>query len=642
MKRNLLKTLLASVLLLCGVGANAQELLDKFYFGVTGYDDSGNPATVSATVYEDWSFVVKLADADKTVGASKADVYAYMQSVPTLGVTTKREHKVTIETGVTVTPQKLSVWLPNIYGFKGTHVPVTVIDGSLKQNFVYCISAVNSNNEIVATPCDVAETRAAWKIITDNVTDDSNDGDSYLKAKEGAFIKIGNEKLTFNKDVDMLKGVWTVSEIFSNMDSDLEYKKVVNDKKAVLYLPAGTELAIGGKVATLDKPATITLDCANVAEDELTDKISTALDNMGTSDAVAIQELLGLIDSFIGLINKADVVPCEVLFDPTLNEDPAPVGDVVLDIYAGSAQPMTGKSIADFLTIQATNKNAVALADEKYASQLLGKGYTNIVIAYAAGKAGKYYECEKLVLLDPSQTGKPYDQANYYFPYDFVALSGSYDCSATRRNNFVCVPFALNAESVGAGQLLTFAYYEPIFEDGEQKVNPDGTKAAYAYFNVNTEIPAGQPCLIYDPDKAGIHADLTNKLIAGGEPNNTTNLKGTYAASTDFAGYPFYTVSSSTGKETLGNAPATLNPFRACLELAYDTEFDGANNHGTSNAKQIDIAIIGANGEATTIEGVSLGYVNAKKGIYTINGVKVSDMSKPGLYIVDGVKKFVK
>lgn len=630
MKRNLLKTLLASVLLLCGVGANAQELLDKFYFGVTGYDDSGNPATVSATVYEDWSFVVKLADADKTVGASRADVYAYMQSVPTLGVTTKREHKVTIETGVTVTPQKLSVWLPNIYGFKGTHVPVTVIDGSLKQNFVYCISAVNSDNEIVATPCDVAETRAAWKIITDNVTDGSNDGDSYLKAKEGAFIKIGNEKLTFNKDVDMLKGVWTVSEIFSNMDSDLEYKKVVNDKKAVLYLPAGTELAIGGKVATLDKPATITLDCANVAEDELTDKISTALDNMGTSDAVAIQELLGLIDSFIGLINKADVVPCEVLFDPTLNEDPAPVGDVVLDIYAGSAQPMTGKSIADFLTIQATNKNAVALADEKYASQLLGKGYTNIVIAYAAGKAGKYYECEELVLTDPTN----FTDYNYYFPYDFTAVTGSYARSIRNESATCCVPFALDAATLG-GKILTFSYYEPIYEDGEKTDN------AYVYFNNRESVNAGVPCFLYGVSSLNTTFDNTHIV---GTPDNSANLQGAFISSADWKNDgKFYGVATNDPKK-LATYSTNSVPFRSALGLGWTDMFNGGSNHGTNGtkARNLTIAIIGEDGEATTIEGVSLGNVKANKGIYTINGVKVSDTSKSGLYIVDGVKKFVR
>lgn len=632
MKRNLLKTLLASVLLLCGVGANAQELLDKFYFGVTGYDASGNPATVSATVYEDWSFVVKLADKNKLVGASKADVYAYMQSVPTLGVTTKREHKVTIETGVSVTPQKLSLWLPNIYGFTGTHVPVSVIDGSKKQDFVYCINAVNADNEIVATPCNVDETRAAWKIITDNVTNGSNDGDSYLKAKKDAFIKIGNEKLIFKNDVNILKGDWTVSQIREGMNNDLEYKKVVNDKKAVLYLPAGTELAIGGKIATLAKPATITLDCANVADRDLENKIGAARTKIGNSNADAIEGILGLIDTFIGLINKADVVPCEVLFDPTLNEDPEePTAEDKLIVYSVANQNGVEMTKRDFENHRNSYPNAIAIVDEANAG--LFEGVDNVVIKYTVGNNGNYYyECNNFILTD-RKTGT---DCSFYSPVDFVAVTGTYDRNITNTSATCCVPFELNATS--SRKILTFSYYEPIIEDGEETGN------AYAYFNSRQSVNAGVPCFIFDESKAGIHVTFDNTRIVG-EPDNSANLQGSFVYTYDYSTPDYYGIGYLGTKIVLKKYSSAdqSTPLRSVLYLGWSDMFNGGSNHSSANgAKSIDFAIIGEDGEVTTIDGVSLGSVNTKKGIYTINGAKVSDMSKPGLYIVDGVKKFVK
>lgn len=646
MKTNLLKTLLAGALLLCGVSVNAQELLDKFYVGVTGYDQDEKAATIDATVYEDWSFVVGLAPKTSVVGADKAKVNIYMQKVGTLGVTDKRQHEVTLSTDVSGVWVSLGDYLSNAYNFTGATCPVKVIDNDTneEQNFTYNIAAT-TDNKIVGTPNSVDNARLAWHMITDRVVSGTKETeDSYLTIMNGTYIQLGDERVTFNQTYDFLKGAWTISGTISKVSeiTDLTDAGVSGAKTAQLitFLPAGTTLAIGSSYAELQKDAKITFDAsAAYSGSEFTGYLSGLKTEIEKSNKAGLLKAIRLFNDLIGLANLAGNVPATVEFSP--KEE---VEEAMLLVYPGSKRAISNQTVAQFQEIQKTSANAIALAESKYASQLLGKGYTNIVIAYAAGQKGTYYECEKLELKDPSQTGKPYDQANYYFPYNFVALDGSYTCAATRRNNMVCVPFALDAASTSSSaKLLTFAYYEPIYENGEQKVNSDGSKAAYAYFNVNDVIPAGEPCLIYDDNKGGISATFDNTPIVG-TPNNSTNLKGAFATTSSFYGNGFYTVSSSNGTEKLAKAPATLNPFRACLELAYDSTFDGGNNHddATSGAKMIDIAIIGANGEATTIDGVSLGNVNAKDGIYTINGTKVSDMSKPGLYIVNGVKKFVK
>lgn len=634
MKTNLLKTLLAGALLLCGVSVNAQELLDKFYVGVTGYDAVGTPATIDATVYEDWSFVVNLADADSKVGANKADVEIYMQKVGTLGVIEKRQHKVTLETGVSVTPQRLGTWLPNTYAFKGTHVPVTVIDGDKTQTFVYCISG-NEDGKITGTPCNVDETRIAWHMITDNVTSPgSNDGDSHIKAKQGCFLKIGNEKLTFSNDTELLKGSWTFSSLAADLQSELSYQKLTtNDKKAILYLPAGTELAVSGSVATLDKAASITLDCSNVDEAELTDRISTVLANLdgltgSARTSVAIQQLLSLFDSFVGLVDKADVVPCEVRFNPTFDEDEEePVEEALLTVYAGSEQPQENVSVEEFERIQTSNKNAIALADAKYASQLAGK--TNIVIAYPAGKNGTYYECENLVLTDP----RNFTDYNYYFPYDFTAVTGSYSRSISNESATCCVPFDLDAATLG-GKILTFSYYAPIYENGQETDN------AYVYFNSRESVNAGVPCFLYGVKAINMTFDNTRIV---GVPDNSANLQGAFVSSDAWTGNNYYGIAKNDATKLMVYGTSKSVPFRSALCLKYTDEFNGGSNHDSSDVKanNLTLAIIGEDGEATTIDGVSLGNVNAKEGIYTINGVKVSDMSKPGLYIVNGIKKFV-
>ena len=79
-----------------------------------------------------------------------------------------------------------------------------------------------------------------------------------------------------------------------------------------MYLPAGTQLAVGGSVATLEKNCTVTI---TVDADEMGD-LSSALSSLQSkTDATAmVQELVKQFDNLIGAIDATGTVAVNVSF----------------------------------------------------------------------------------------------------------------------------------------------------------------------------------------------------------------------------------------------------------------------------------------------------------------------------------------
>lgn len=636
MKTNLLKTLLVGAALMLGLGASAQT--ERFYVGVTGYlNNNTNPQTVYATMYDNFAFSINLPDASAKIGATYADVKMRMTGVEGLGLAANetRNYKVSYDTGVTVTEQTLSEWLPKSYALadsKVVSVPVTVVDyiktniTPTRQTFTYTIAGVEKT-QIVGTPSSTEDARKAWAIITNETTatrPESHDSKFILKA--GAYFQIGNEKVFCDgKDVELLvnNGQETVQ---NTLTSELSYTTVTEDtKKVVLYLPAGSTMKVDNSMAELQNNCTITFDCSNLEDGDLNNLITTALNLNGasTEDAmkkISIQNVLKFFDALIGLIDKATVIPCTVQFGE-------PKDVPFITVYAGKETPEVGlKTIAQFNDIkQNVTRNAIGIVEEQYADAV--KNVTNAVVKYKAGAGNNYYyECQKLELVDPKTAGAK--KADYYSPVSFVAISGGYKWTETSRNNTImCLPFELTQNDVPTAQLLTFAFKEDLTNGN-----------AYVYFQKRSDVKAGTPIMIFDTEKNGLDYTFNNTYIVG-TPNNGANYQGTFVYTEECSNC--YTVTKSGDTEKLGIAPA-LAPFRGCISLAKDSWFNSGSNHTESAAPaKLMIAIIDENGEATTIDGVSLGNKKAET-IYTINGAKVSKISKPGLYIVNGVKRYVK
>ncbi len=636
MKTNLLKTLLVGAALMLGLGASAQT--ERFYVGVTGYNNNHkNAQTVYATMYDNFAFSINLPEASAKIGATYADVQMRMTGVEGLGLAADetRNYSVSYDTGVTVTEQTLSEWLPNSYALadsKVVSVPVTVVDyiktniTPTRQTFTYTIAGVEKT-QIVGTPSSTEDARKAWAIITNETTatrPTSHDSKFILKA--GAYFQIGNEKVFCDgKDVDLLvnNGQETVQ---NTLTSELSYTTVTEDtKKVVLYLPAGSTMKVDNSMAELDNNCTITFDCSNLEEGALDNLITTALNLNGatTEDAmkkISIQNVLKFFDALIGLIDKATVIPCTVQFGE-------PKDVPFITVYAGKETPERDlKTIAEFNEIKANvTRNAIGIVEEQYADAV--KDVTNVVVKYKAGAGNNYYyECQKLELVDVTTTQNR-ATTNYYSPVDFVAISGGYKWTENGRNNTImCLPFELTQADVPTAQLLTFAFQE-VLADGR----------TFAYFHKRDVVKPGLPILIFDTARNGINYKFNNSVIAG-TPNNSANYQGTFIETTKYAGN--YAVATRLDGEYLSNV-TTLAPFRGSLSLNRDIWFNDGANHENAGSAKIMIAIIDENGNATSIDGVSLGNKKADS-IYTINGVKVSKISKPGLYIVNGVKRFVK
>lgn len=662
MKTNLLKTLLVGAALMLGLGASAQT--ERFYVGVTGYNNNHkNAQTVYATMYDNFAFSIKLPEASAKIGATYADVQMRMTGVEGLGLAADetRNYSVSYDTGVTVTEQTLSEWLPNSYALadsKVVSVPVTVVDyiktniTPTRQTFTYTIAGVEKT-QIVGTPSSTEDARKAWAIITNETTatrPESHDSKFILKA--GAYFQIGNEKVFCDgKDVDLLvnNGQETVQ---NTLTSELSYTTVTEDtKKVVLYLPAGSTMKVDNSMAELDNNCTITFDCSNLEEGALDNLITTALNLNGatTEDAmkkISIQNVLKFFDALIGLIDKATVIPCTVQFGEPTNVP-------FITVYAGKETPEDGlKTIAEFNEIKNTKThNALGFVDaadaEEYAVEL--RGVNNIVVKYPAGKAGNYYyESPKLVLTDIMSTPAtaPDNITDFYSPVDFIAVTGGYYREFANKTSTCCLPFELTGSDFlnGDGYLMTFAFYEALNDESQSgNVTGESSVDAYAYFNKRATINAGVPCFIYNTTGVmSMDIAFENTKIVG-TPDNSANLQGTFISGSCFASTDFWGI-DTTGQQ-LGrySETTTAYPFRSALTLTHNAPFNNWENHSTSGSvKRLFIGVMDDNGDATSIDGVQIKVAEKAKAIYNINGAKVSNISKPGLYIVNGVKMFAK
>lgn len=706
MKSTLLKFFLTlSAVLLFGLKASAQGTTNmgtkgfptnesdiKFFFSVTGFSQlkgEGIASTVYATVFDgnqDYNFEVVLPKSTNTICSDQATVRAMMRNVVSLDVDAKRTHEVTIKTGTTVTNQTLggtNGWLKNTYQFQNATLPITVVDynhgAPIYKEFEYQLKGASYGDgyRITGKRNDFQKAHDAWYLITkgpegivkEHVTaqDQKGDEDSFLYLPVGAYIQMYDEKITVSgSPVSMSEGNFdlvSLCKAFENIQNNLPNPQ----QKAIFYLPAGTKLSIGASIATLNEAAKITFDLTKMpSEYTLNGVLSTLAQKAaavqsdpngesGTSaKGVFIQTFLNMFDQLVAAVNAAETVPVLVEFG-----EPGPFIEVYHSDKNGAKIKESALQTPDqFRQTLTTYPNAIGLVRNQYATPMniaAADAVNNTVIEYKVGHSnnGYYYECNKLVLID-AVTGVQ-ETSGFYTPVNFVAISGNYTRNFKYSNSAVCVPFALDKTELfdkdGANNIsmITFAYYEPKFK-------ADGTwnsDDAYVYFNVRNSIGAGVPFMTYDHTrdqdktaKAGRLVKNFNMTDIVASPENSANLQGTFLHTKEFgaAGH-FYGPNSTDDQLAPIKSTNVVTPFRSVLSLNYDTEYnDGHNNTGNATtAKVIKIAIIDENGDATSIDGVYLGNKsNPQNNIYTINGVKVSSMSKPGLYIVNGKKVLVK
>lgn len=241
-----------------GCTATNTENIDwKFYLAAI----SNN--TVDMTVGDDYTAVFTLPNGeDKSVNAASVTLTAKMQNVGSLGVTGVREHSVTINTGIAGVTADLGTWLSNCYSFCGMTVNATIGGKPCTYDF-----SAYDNGKITATT-NTEDARAAWQELTSYVTTSTQpENDSYILVANGSTMQIGTELLSFeiaeNLKLDNFNNIDALVENVKNrvkLDTSVE-----NFDGIKISIKAGTQLAVGQSVATLNRDVTVEVTADGVA-----------------------------------------------------------------------------------------------------------------------------------------------------------------------------------------------------------------------------------------------------------------------------------------------------------------------------------------------------------------------------------------
>lgn len=293
----------------CNITERA-PLLYKFYLGI----ESGS--TVDMTVGEDYTAVFTMPAAGGTVNTGSIDLTAKMQKVASLGVEGVKSHTTTISTGLGGTEVALDAWLPHCYSFEGATIDATIDGKSCTYTLRGIDKITDSSMYTITAATDPAAASAAWQALTSHVNAGTQADDSKIVIKNGAYLMIGTEKLEFTSSE---VGDLTLDN-FNNMNALNEtirnHVKLspCDDQggKITMYLPAGTQLAVGGSVATLEKNCTVTI---TLDADEM-GSLSTALPTLEneTDATMMVKELVQQFDNLIGAIDATGNVTVNVSF----------------------------------------------------------------------------------------------------------------------------------------------------------------------------------------------------------------------------------------------------------------------------------------------------------------------------------------
>lgn len=284
-------------------------LLYKFYLGI----ESGS--TVDMTVGEDYTAVFTMPAAGGTVNTGSIDLTAKMQDVASLGVEGEKSHTTTISTGLGGTEVALDAWLRNCYNFGGATINAT-IDGKSCTYTLDAIDKTDSNMYTITATTDPAAASAAWQTLTSHVTAGTQADDSKIVIKNGAYLMIGTEKLEFTSSevgdltLDNFNNMNALNETIRN---HVKLSTCTDQGGTItMYLPAGTQLAVGGSVATLKDNCTITI---TLDPDEM-GGLSHALSSLKneTDATMMVKELVQQFDNLIGAIDATGNVTVNVSF----------------------------------------------------------------------------------------------------------------------------------------------------------------------------------------------------------------------------------------------------------------------------------------------------------------------------------------
>lgn len=283
-----------------GCTATNTENIDwKFYLAAI----SNN--TVDMTVGDDYTAVFTLPNGeDKSVNAASVTLTAKMQNVGSLGVTGVREHSVTINTGIAGVTADLGTWLSNCYSFRGMTVKATIGGKPCTYNF-----SANENGKITATT-NTEDARAAWQELTSYVTTSTQpENDSYILVANGSTMQIGTELLSFEIAKNLkLDNFNNIDALVENVKDHVKLDTSEENFDGIkISIKAGTQLAVGQSVATLNRDVTVKVTADDVAVPAnilsgLRDQV-----NSGANNKALVIAAVQMFNNLVGQMNDQTI-----------------------------------------------------------------------------------------------------------------------------------------------------------------------------------------------------------------------------------------------------------------------------------------------------------------------------------------------
>ena len=262
--------------------------------------------TVDMTVGDDYTAVFTLPNGeDKSVNAASVTLTAKMQNVGSLGVTGPREHTVTINTGIPSSVNaNLETWLSNCYGFHGMTVNATIGGKPCTYSFSAC-----EDGKITATT-DTEAARAAWQELTSYVTASTRaENDSYILVANGSTMQIGTERLSFEIADDLkLDKFNNINALVKNIKDHVQLETDVENFDGIkILIKAGTQLAVGQSVATLNRDVTVKVTADDVAVPAnilsgLRDQV-----NSGANNKALVIAAVQMFNNLVGQMNDQTI-----------------------------------------------------------------------------------------------------------------------------------------------------------------------------------------------------------------------------------------------------------------------------------------------------------------------------------------------
>lgn len=358
----------------------------------------------------------------------------------------------------------------------------------------------------------------------------------------------------------------------------------------------------------------VTIKTGNVSGN-VTAKVGYLTIEGGTFTATGTSALAGTVDHLIIKGGTFSVDPTNFVaagYKAVVNNgvwtvEVIPV--VELTVYAGDNSPQT-KSLSEFVDIQKTYKNAIAIASSDFATEVAS--YNNIILDEIDGE-NHSYSCLNFVLADANGT----DNVDFYSPVDFIAVNGSYTRSFNVAGyNSVCLPFAFTANdfTIATAQIYTYTTYN----EAENTVE----------FNQITNAEAAQPCIVILNQTGSQEFTFNNTSIIGSPQSTNNGMCGTFVKTEQFKEGGYSVVAS---ENKFGPLSQFLHPFRACLYL-------------DANKQSAPRLIINGTEEATGIEDVTTGSKFDGQAIYSVLGQYMGtnvDNLPNGMYIIKGEKVMI-